>query len=412
MSLERLGKQLAEEQDALRTARASDRAGVRERIAELPLRSSVQRRRARRWRQGAALAASFAAALLAWWPLFAWWQGRAATGRDAAPSRVAMPLAAMIEGSQQPVGAGAFVEAPARERLALRFSDGTRLQLSAGGRARVVELGASGAHVLLESGALHFDVVPRAHARWRMSAGPFLVRVTGTTFDLSWDPEHDRFALALTHGQVEVAGCVFAQGYRMRAGQRIHASCKRGQFEVAELRADARAATATASSAVPVQQAPVTPEGAVPPAPIAAAASADAADSFARRCATASAEQLVQWAEQARYAREFDREELALRALRRRFAGSPRAALAAFALGRLAFDVRGEHRKAARWFGSYVKEQPAGPLVREARGRLIEAALASGERERARSLARAYLEAHPDGPHAGLARTLSLASSP
>ena len=73
--------------------------------------------------------------------------------------------------------------------------------------------------------------------------------------------------------------------------------------------------------------------------------------------------------------------------LRRRFAGTERGALAAFALGRLEFDVYGEHRKAASWFATYVREQPAGALVREARGRLVEAKALLGETAAAQKLA-------------------------
>ena len=433
MSLERLGRELAREQDALREARtsASDRAEVRERLAAWrpPAHARPHARSGRRRWAGAALAAALAAAaVVALWPR---------VSRDGRVPAAPAPLAAVLERSQQAVTAGAFVEAPASAALAVRFSDGTRLRLSAGARARLVALDANGAHVLLESGQLHVEVAPKAQARWRMSAGPFVVRVTGTRFDLSWAPEQDHFELDLASGQVEVGGCVFGPGYRMRAGQRIHASCKRGQFEVAEHRrtddeagasaepASAPAANAQAATAVPAaqtdapaaakpqrntQDALVTgktkrsevaarPQPAPEPAPERAAQT-----EFEQRCARASGEQLVQLAEAARFAGEIEREELAWRLLRRRFAGTSRAALAAFSLGRLAFDVRGEHRKAAEWFGTYLREQPAGLLAREARGRLIEATLAAGDATRARALAQAYLREHPDGPHADLAR--------
>ncbi|HMI91373.1 MAG TPA: FecR family protein [Polyangiales bacterium] len=432
MSLERLGQELAREQDALR-ARSRDRAEVREQLAEQRARPPG-RNPQRRWAGAALGAALAAAAVVALWPR---------VSRDGRVPAAGVPLAALLEGSQQAVTAGAFVEAPASQALAVRFSDGTRLRLSAGARVRLVALDASGAHVLLESGRLHVEVVPKAHARWRMSAGPFVVRVTGTRFDLSWAPEQDRFELDLASGQVEVGGCVFGPGYRMRAGQRIHASCKLGQFEVAEQRAggervehgSAPPASAHAETAVPAAPSDA-PAAASPDAKsehreqAATAVPAVAADSprasknkrgeaavqaqpeperaaqraFEQRCERANSEQLVQLAEAARFAGELEREELAWRLLRRRFAGTSRAALAAFALGRLAFDVRGEHRKAAEWFGTYLKEQPAGLLAREARGRLIEATVAAGDATRARALAQAYLREHPDGPHADLAR--------
>ena len=118
------------------------------------------------------------------------------------------------------------------------------------------------------------------------------------------------------------------------------------------------------------------------------------------------AEDLALLAETARHVGEVSTEEDALLLIRRRFAGTARAALAAFALGRLEFDKRHAHEKAAQWFGIYLKEQPRGPLAREARGRLIEASLEAGDRDRARKLAAEYLASYPSGPHATLARGL------
>jgi hypothetical protein len=79
---------------------------------------------------------------------------------------------------------------------------------------------------------------------------------------------------------------------------------------------------------------------------------------------------------------------------------------AAFFLGRLAFDERAEYAQASRYFQLSLAEQPAGPLAREAAGRLIEARLLSGDEAGARLAARQYLERHADGPHARTARRL------
>jgi outer membrane protein assembly factor BamD (BamD/ComL family) len=54
----------------------------------------------------------------------------------------------------------------------------------------------------------------------------------------------------------------------------------------------------------------------------------------------------------------------------------------------------------------YLKEQPGGPLAREAQGRLMEALYRGGDRAGASRTAEAYLSANPSGPHARLARTL------
>ena len=45
--------------------------------------------------------------------------------------------------------------------------------------------------------------------------------------------------------------------------------------------------------------------------------------------------------------------------------------MAAFTLGRIAYDRR-DYREAARWFATYLREEPSGSVAREAAGRLIE----------------------------------------
>jgi outer membrane protein assembly factor BamD (BamD/ComL family) len=80
--------------------------------------------------------------------------------------------------------------------------------------------------------------------------------------------------------------------------------------------------------------------------------------------------------------------------------------MSAFTLGRIEYDDRRNYQGAARWFQSYLREEPSGGLAREAAGRLIEAQNAAGDMAAARESANAYLRKYPAGPHAGLARTV------
>jgi outer membrane protein assembly factor BamD (BamD/ComL family) len=127
-------------------------------------------------------------------------------------------------------------------------------------------------------------------------------------------------------------------------------------------------------------------------------------EGFARICAEGSAADLRDLADAARLSGHAARAVEALGTLRRRFAGSEQAAEAAYLLGILAFD--GAPAEAARWFGVYLGERPAGRLSREASGRLIEAAERGGDRAGAKAAAQRYLRDHPGGPHAEMARAL------
>jgi tetratricopeptide (TPR) repeat protein len=129
--------------------------------------------------------------------------------------------------------------------------------------------------------------------------------------------------------------------------------------------------------------------------------------SFESECERLDAERLQLLADVARFGGSSERALGALGALRRRFPGGPAAGAAAFAIARIHFDQRAAYAEAARWFRTYLKEQPRGSLAREAQGRRMEALVRLGDRAEARKLAERYLAQHPNGPHARLARSLS-----
>jgi hypothetical protein len=60
--------------------------------------------------------------------------------------------------------------------------------------------------------------------------------------------------------------------------------------------------------------------------------------------------------------------------------------------------------EAARWFETYLEEQPKGMLASVAAGRLIESYQRAGDQTSAKSAATRYLASYPNGPQAALAR--------
>jgi hypothetical protein len=117
----------------------------------------------------------------------------------------------------------------------------------------------------------------------------------------------------------------------------------------------------------------------------------------------ANAPQLQRLADTARSAHAPARAEQTYLQLRERFAGTKHAARAAFQLGRLSAD----NTNAARWFATYIRESPNGAFARDARGRLLVSLAATRNEDALREAAQDYLQHHPDGPHARLARSIA-----
>ncbi|MBK6847203.1 MAG: FecR domain-containing protein [Proteobacteria bacterium] len=109
-------------------------------------------------------------------------------------------------------------------------------------------------------------------------------------------------------------------------------------------------------------------------------------------------------ADAARFARGTAFANAAYIALRRRFPGTDEAALAALSLGRLVVDQRRDYAGAVRWIELFLNERPRSPLAPVAAGRLLEAFVALGARERACAQARSFVAQFPGGPYQGLAR--------
>lgn len=359
-------------------------------------------------------------------------------------AREPAPLTFRIGDAQELGEADAWLPSPSDRPLALGFSDGTSVTLEPSARARVTKVGPMGATVLVERGRARLSVVKRKGAAWRVSLGPFRVDVTGTRFDVDWDPGTENLSLDMHEGSVIVSGCVFGAGRPFSAGESMRASCRDQHVEISKLPAESSTQGPTppdgrkgegsnAHAPAPVPAAPaaeVSPNASVGhhgsepgPAPTvrgAAAAPAwrdlvkagrhgealDAAEAagFSAECASASAADLVALGDAARYVGRLDRATEAYETTRRRFPGNERSAVAAFALGRIAFDQRGNYSDAARWFRTYLAEQPNGRLARDAHGRLIEAFQRAGDASSARLEAARYLELYPTGPHSEFAR--------
>lgn len=438
--LAELGAEVSSSLEEART-RGDAMSRVRARIVarEVPhLRATWHQRRPYPNLRFGAVAALTLAAAIALTVFFAWPHKPLEAQRGEAESAPSLSFV-VGEGSREVPGAtGAFIAAPAATETRVRFSDGSTLRLAPDARLRVAEVAQNGARVLVESGTVHVSVVHRDETRWAVAAGPFEVQVTGTQFDVVYDPASSRLTVRMTEGSVLVHGCglLGGEGRRLGAGEQLEVSCKDETSTASAPEAPAEDTAAPDGEQTPSKPSAIRPAASAPPAQSAPPAHASTgsrvetsrsvvelarkgshaeamtaaeANGFDATCAALSGPELLLLADAARYAGRFDRATEALEIARRRFAGSDPAATAAFELGRIAMDVRRELTAAGDHFETYLRERPTGSLAREALGRAIEARSRAGDSARAERLAVRYLAAYPDGPHAKLARKLTSA---
>jgi ferric-dicitrate binding protein FerR (iron transport regulator) len=311
----------------------------------------------------------------------------------------------------------------------IRFSDGSEVTLAPGSETRVAELDPRGGRVQVNKGEVHVSIARKPGANWRVEAGPYTIRVTGTAFEVRWHEAEQRFELEMDHGSVVVTGPHTGPGIALRAGQRMIG--KQGKVTVDDARTTASAKEPERSVSEPARQ----DSGAQDPeATLAVRPSTGKADTrgaswsqlvaqgdFAsviqdaekrgleRVFSTASLADLSALADAARYARRGTIAQRALLAERQRFPGSRQARDAAFFLGRLKEDEGGG---ALEWYERYLSESPQGTYVSQALGRKVMLVYQQRGAAAARSEARAYLERYPNGPYAAAARKIVAETDP
>jgi hypothetical protein len=317
----------------------------------------------------------------------------------------------------------------------LRFSDDSALEVARATRVRVSALVVHGARVLLEDGMLHARIHPAPRASWTLDAGPYVVHVTGTEFDLAWRAQDQTLDLRLIKGSVVVDGPLADAGVRVGAGQHLIANGRAGTLSLVDERNGHAApgeAPSTIADAVP-SESPAHPVAAPPLDAPGAGRSRPRVDApswkgrvahgdfdgvvadaermgLDKALAESTAADLAALADAARYARRQDLARRALLASRSRYPGSMPARDASFFLGGLAEGngaaAERDEGAALDWYDVYLREDPHGAYASQALGRKMMLVQHRQGLDSARSIASEYLARFPDGPYAVAANKL------
>jgi ferric-dicitrate binding protein FerR (iron transport regulator) len=98
---------------------------------------------------------------------------------------------------------GGVIEAR-RGEATVALSDGSSILAENRTRFSVDVLGRNAALTRLVSGKLHVRVAHNDDTSYRVLAGPYEVRVVGTEFDMSWEPQSGALSISMSKGEVHL----------------------------------------------------------------------------------------------------------------------------------------------------------------------------------------------------------------
>jgi Tetratricopeptide repeat/FecR protein len=316
-------------------------------------------------------------------------------------------------GVEGPGEIGTYYAPAGGANLDLTFWDGSALTVAPHGGVRVAKIESQGAAVSLETGKVHVHVKHRPDTRWQFAAGPYTIRVTGTSFWVSWTPDESTLDLQMETGSVLVRGPGLDGGVTVDSGHHFVTRAR------AELSSTAQSPTAAAPPPSAREPAPSSPEPpsaaplAEPPSWTALAArgeykkivqSAEARGMDASLTGSSLAD-LGALGDALRYTGRAALAQRALNTIRARYPGTPRAKSSAFLLGRM-LDDSGNAGGALGWYDTYLSEAPGGSLAAEALGRRMLVLERLGRSAEATSAARTYLQRFPTGAYSARAEEL------
>lgn len=319
---------------------------------------------------------------------------------------------------------GAWVETPPAQQRSMHFSEGSQILIAESSRVRVGGESPRGAQVTVDHGGVRASIVHQKNTRWAVAAGPFNVRVTGTVLRVDWRPAEGEFHVAVDEGSVVAEGPLLGGGRVITQGGSCRVSVATSEIHCVSPTSSSSGAQGSAAAAE-VHELPLVNDSDDQVEETATQSKAQGtksgtrlleleragkyADALAladqlglsKLLASGRPEELFCLSRLGRYQGNQKLARDALVKVRDRFGKTKEAAHAAFLLGRQSAPT-----EAARWFATYLSEQPGGAFAREASGRLVESHHGAGRFGEAQAAARQYLSSYPTGPHAKFAKSL------
>jgi transmembrane sensor len=285
----------------------------------------------------------------------------------------------------------------------VRFSDGsmvTRLDLDA--QVSVIEAGPERIITSVERGQISAEVTPRPSRVFRIVAGQVVVEALGTAFTV--ERLDERVGVSVRHGRVRVTW--------LTGSGELGAGESNWFPPIEENRAREEPLAAFPAEATAVESSPA-------PGPAASPSRTPSWKMLALEGRNREAYALLR--DQRRNLRDPD--DLLLAADVARLSGHPahavpylerlikessnqtKAAMAAFALGRVLMTSLGQPEKAAREFADARRRAQGGTLAEDALAREVEAWAQAGAATRARERAQEYLRLYPHGQRSRAVKT-------
>jgi len=395
-------------------AKTAHNQGMRgARLAASHRRSSVAHS-TRLWMAAAVCLAAFGGA----WALPGEWKPWARQGSDEA-GRVSFEVDGSTIGPDV-AGRGHLV-ASESVPVDVRLSDRSQINLQPHTTIRLAALSDGVVITRMSQGAVDVDVVHQAHTNYQFFAGPYLVKVVGTAFRLSYEPQSEALDLKMRSGVVEVLG-PDGGSRTVKGGQSLHLQ---GVEPVSRVQdavptptkgepgrltgSEPAAASAIPDATGPASYAPahagtdfrqLAAQGDF--AEIVRLAQLRGVDSL---LASAPADQLQELAQAARYSGQLDLAERVWVRMSSRFSGQVLGKSAVFFIGRLE-EQRGRYGAALARYESYLRTNPQGVYAQEAWGRKLQLSQKSQDLGATRHVAQQYLQRYPGGPYAATARSI------